>query len=148
MGVETRASLRAKPFNLPIPLPSPPRSSTMTRDANTSVITKRKRATAGETEPEVPAAPAKNARRKVDTSTGKKTVDVVDLTGNEPEVGGSIVNPAKLAELKGSSKAKGKRQDDGDAPERRLRVFRKHAPKTYLEKLDRARTQRYDCFQE
>lgn len=139
MGVETRTSLRAKPFNPVVPLPPLP-YSIINRDTN--VITKRKRATAGEAETEASAAPAKNVRRKMDTSTGKKSVDVVDLTGNEPEAGGSIVNPAKLAKWKGSSKSKSRVRDDGDAPERRLRVFRKHAPKTYLEKLDRARTQR------
>lgn len=57
---------------------------------------------------------------------------VVDLTNEEDE---AITRSLKKRKTASPSKAKNE--------EKRLRVFRKHAPQSYLEKLSRAQSQRY-----
>ncbi|KAE8145392.1 RING finger domain-containing protein [Aspergillus avenaceus] len=62
-----------------------------------------------------------------------RSVEVIDLTRD---------SPPGPAEHVGSARRRTKKSPDGTAPERRARVFRKHPPKSYLERLARATTQR------
>lgn len=72
--------------------------------------------------------PLKSARRK----RNHTPVELVDLTDE-----GIAASPAK----KPKSVKKTKTSDE-PAPERRARVFRNHPPKTYLDRVARARSQR------
>lgn len=81
-------------------------------------------------------APAKQPRSAAGSKRKAAAADVVDLTDVEPKA-------KSTATAKARKSTEGKAKADEPAPERRLKMFRKHAPKTYLEKLQRARTQRY-----
>lgn len=86
-----------------------------------------------------PAAlpPAKSARRRVDSGRASATTntqgpgEVIDLTGNNT----SPKKPKK-------KKKEEEKTDVTGMTERRARVFRKQAPVSCLDRLDRARTQR------
>lgn len=72
--------------------------------------------------------PLKSARRK----RNHTPVELVDLTDE-----GIAASPAKKPKS-----AKKTKTSDEPAPERRARVFRNHPPKTYLDRVARARSQR------
>lgn len=76
--------------------------------------------------------PAKSTRRKRDdnAAASSRSVDVVDLTDE------TAVPPAK------KTKSPKKKVSEEPGRERRARVFRSHPPKTYLERVARARSQR------
>lgn len=114
-------------------LPMPPSSEFFEAQANgntqSTSSTKRKRTATSENEaPVAPVAPVKASRKKANT-TKRAPAKVVDLTDDALE---SKVEP----------KAKKPRTKKPEQ-EKRLRVFRKHAPQMYLEKLARATSQRY-----
>ncbi|KAF9885335.1 hypothetical protein FE257_013052 [Aspergillus nanangensis] len=75
-----------------------------------------------------------NVHLNQDTHIGASldSVEVIDLTGSSP-----VPEPSKK-----SRASKNPKTQDESIPERRARVFRKHAPKTFLERLHRATTQR------
>lgn len=85
--------------------------------------------------------PVKSARRKHDdTSTApSRPTDVVDLTGEHVAI--TTTTPTKKPKT-----PRKKKDPDEPVPERRARVFRNHPPKTYLDRLARARSQRLDSF--
>ena len=62
-------------------------------------------------------------------------VHVVDLTRDDSEADRDLATTPKKKKMKAPSK--------GQSEEKRLRVFRKKAPLSYLEKLERATGQRY-----
>jgi len=86
-----------------------------------------------------PSASPSTVKRRKTTTTSASTlggkVKLIDLTGDDDEEV-EIVTPPK----KKRSKAAATSQDE----EKRLKMFRKKAPLSYLEKLNRALTQRYD----
>lgn len=67
------------------------------------------------------------------TSTLCGKAVVIDLTGDDDDVEVDIVTPSKKRKPKAKT---------GQDEEKRLRMFRKSAPATYLDKLYRAETQR------
>lgn len=83
------------------------------------------------------ALPAKRRRNQIDAASGIQ--DVIDLTGDEPEQPGPSTPKRKYGQSKNSPKST---KSTKSQEERRLRVFRKHPPQTFLVKLERARTQR------
>lgn len=89
--------------------------------------TKRKRTAASETGP--PVAPV-NAPRKKANNAQRAPAKVIDPTLDAPE-------PS-------SKKPRTKKPEQ----EKRLRVFRKHAPQTYLARLVRATSQRYGLVEQ
>lgn len=97
-----------------------------------ATMTSKKR-TANEVDEATSRAPAKSARRKRDThATASRRGDVIDLT----------CEGADATKIK-KTRAPKKKAPKGEAPERRARPFRNHPPKTYLERLARATSQRY-----
>ncbi|KAL2223450.1 RING finger domain protein [Thermoascus aurantiacus ATCC 26904] len=79
----------------------------------------------------------KSAKRKKNVATATSgLVDVVNLTG-----GSSPVDTTTTATPK-KRKSKSTTSPGAQLPERRARVFRKHPPRSYLEKLARATSQR------
>lgn len=96
--------------------------------------TKRKRTTAGENDGL--AGPEKSTRKWGKNHHGmplESSVEVVDLTGDEPEDNVMVKKPRRSPRSKKTSEP---------VPERRARMFRKHPPNTYLQRLERVRTQR------
>jgi len=84
----------------------------------------------------------KSAKRKKNVATATSgLVDVVNLTG-----GSSPVDTTTTATPK-KRKSKSTTSPGAQLPERRARVFRKHPPRSYLEKLARATSQRYEIYQ-
>jgi len=82
-----------------------------------------------------PTSPIMTKRRKVTntpTSTSRGKAKVIDLTGDDGD-DVEIVTPSKRKKPKAHS---------GQDEEKRLKMFRKSAPLTYLDKLHRAQTQR------
>lgn len=75
----------------------------------------------------------------------KRKLDAVSATANEDEdkdeVAAAYANAA-LAGIGSESKRSRRAGKGGPREEKRLRPFRKHPPKTYLDRLDRVRTQR------
>lgn len=104
-------------------------------NANASSTTKRKRAAAGENDGLVD--PVKSTPNRGKNHHGmtplESSIDVVDLTGDEPEESVMIKKPKRSPKSKKASEP---------APERRARKFRSHPPNTYLQRLERVRTQR------
>lgn len=98
--------------------------------------TKRKRTAASDNE--APVAPAESPRKRAN-NTQRAPVEVIDLTGDAPE-------PEPEPKPKKQKQAPKARKAEKSQEERRLKMFRKHAPQTYLEKLARATSQRYGCF--
>ena len=95
----------------------------------------KKRALAEDDEPEgVPIKPVrkKRAPRAAASST---RADVIDLTGEEANV---------IPTKKTKTKTPKSKVSEGTDPERRIRPFRKHPPKSYLDRLERATSQRCD----
>lgn len=96
------------------------------------------KATLRELQKSSPTTPVKKRLRNVATippaivDGGKKSA-VVDLTQSDGDE--LIIKSAKKRKTVSPSRDKDE--------EKRLRIFRKHAPKTYLEKLSRAQEQRY-----
>jgi len=78
-----------------------------------------------------PGAPSSSQTPK------KRKLETVDLTKEEDEV-----PTAANAVLAGINPPKRRSKKKGEAEEKRLRVFRKKAPISYIERLDRVRTQR------
>lgn len=77
----------------------------------------------------------------------KRKIDVVDLTQDEPvdEVAEAAANAALAGNTtpkKRAKKATPSPSKSGQAEEKRLKRYRDHAPQAYLERLDRARSQR------
>ncbi|RJE23542.1 hypothetical protein PHISCL_04126 [Aspergillus sclerotialis] len=72
-------------------------------------------------------------RRVTRAATSSDHADVVDLTGEETNV----------ITTKKTKAPRGKGHED-NASERRIRPFRKHPPKSYLDRLARATSQRCD----
>lgn len=68
----------------------------------------------------------------------KRKREIVDLTQEEDEVAAAAANAA----LAGNTPPIRRKKVKGEAEEKRLRSFRKKAPRTFLERLDRVRTQR------
>ncbi|KAB8228462.1 RING finger protein [Aspergillus alliaceus] len=93
---------------------------------------KRKRSTDEKTS--VTSTSAKRTRRKEGSHVTASTnsVEVIDLTGDSP-----VAGPHKIVKS-----AKAKQSPDAGKSERRARVFRKHPPQTFLQRLNRATTQR------
>ncbi|KAI9923988.1 hypothetical protein MW887_007446 [Aspergillus wentii] len=89
-----------------------------------------------EAQPESSRASSKYARRGRgdDVAGSSRSAAVIDLTGDEP-----VSKPTKTRPTKTQ---KSKILPDGPLPEKRARPFRKHPPKTYLERLARATSQR------
>lgn len=112
------------------PMPSSNEFLEAKANANTqsTASTKRKRTAASENE--APVAPVKAPRKKKANTTRRAPAKVVDLVDDALE-------PKPEPKAK---KPRTKKQEQ----EKRLRVFRKHAPQTYLEKLARTTSQRYD----
>lgn len=104
-------------------------------NASASSTTKRKRTTAGENDG--PVDPVKSRQKRGKNHHGmmplESSVEVVDLTGDEPEDSVMVKKPRRSPKSKKSSEP---------VPERRARMFRKHPPNTYLQRLERVRTQR------
>lgn len=75
-------------------------------------------------------------RKRNQDNSATRDHEVIDLTGDEPERPGPSTPKRRRVPSKKSPRS-AKSQE-----ERRLRVFRKHAPQTFLIKLERARTQR------
>lgn len=90
-----------------------------------------KKRTANEVDERNTDSPTKSARRKRGANTmTSRSADMVDLTGEDVDIAATKKrNPPKKKASKGE--------------ERRARLFRKHPPKTYLERLARATSQRY-----
>lgn len=87
-----------------------------------------------------PSTPPKRARRKSTTQPNVplSSAEVVDLTGSSP-----VATPVK----KNSRVSQDENENDDEywrnaTPERRERRFRARPPRSYLERLQRARTQR------
>ncbi|PGH02111.1 hypothetical protein GX51_04814 [Blastomyces parvus] len=78
-------------------------------------------------------SPRSAKRRQVRREIASGVAPVIDLTGQASSPG-IQTTPRKPKKIKGSPSV--------EKEERRRRVFRKHPPRTYLEKLERARTQR------
>jgi hypothetical protein len=121
---------------------SPPRATPVNETVKALAALRRKR-TREESgnelriDPNRTAGAARSAKRRKsqrDALNGRH--DVIDLTGDEPVPPGPSAPKRKRKQLK-NSPGPNKPQE-----ERRLRVFRKHAPQTFLVKLQRARTQR------
>lgn len=96
------------------------------------------KSTSRETQKTPPTTPLKKRLRNAAIKTptvvdGGKKLAVVDLTQED----GDEFVPKSAKKRKTASSSKDKDE------EKRLRIFRKHAPKTYLEKLSRAQGQRY-----
>lgn len=108
--------------------------------ASASSPAKRKRGQ--KTPSETPNSSASRAFRRARITTTTATAvasdgtEVIDLTGPTPS---PLSTPKKRKQPSSDSPAAQKE-------EKRLRVFRKWAPQTYLLKLERARTQRYDTM--
>lgn len=83
----------------------------------------------------ISAQSTKRRKNRLAATSGRH--DVVDLTGDEPEQPGPSTPKKKRKQPSKSPKS------TKSTEERRRRVFRKHAPQTFLVKLDRARTQRF-----
>lgn len=124
-GSTMSASSKYKPSSTPQTSPASQKLSTnRKRKCDANQLTK-----TGPTSPTVPK------RRKVintPTSTPRGKAKVIDLTGDD-EDNLEIVTPSKRRR----SKAK-----TGQDEEKRLKMFRKSAPLSYLDKLNRAQTQR------
>lgn len=118
----------------PQPTKSTIRSHTGDYSANTATSTTMTKKRHVDTAPATPP-PAKSARRRVDSGRASATtntqgpVEVIDLTGDNT----SPKKPKKKTKEK---------TDVTEVTERRARVFRKQAPVSCLDRLDRARTQR------
>lgn len=114
--------------------PQPPISSLKTLESQVNAniqstfSTKRKRTAASEIE--TPVAPVKGPRKA--NNTQRAPAKVVGRTDDAPE-------PK-------SKKPRTKKPEQ----EKRLRVFRKHAPQAYLDRLARATSQRYGlvCYEQ
>lgn len=81
----------------------------------------------------VPSTPRTTKRTRTRVAVASDDVPVIDLTAPTPS---PQPTTRKRKHVNGSSPASQKE-------EKRLRAFRKWAPKSYLLKLERARTQRY-----
>lgn len=103
-----------------------------------STTTKRKRAAAADDG--LDAIKSTKRKRNVATATSG-LVDVVDLT-DDPSLSASTATTATPKKRKSKSTAAD--SSGAQTPERRARMFRKHPPRSYLEKLERATTQRYE----
>ena len=96
---------------------------------------KRKHELDEEAEGVLPRTPRTTKRTRTRATVASDNVPVIDLTAPTPSP---------------KSTSKKRKQTSGNSPagqqeEKRLRAFRKWAPKSYLLKLERARTQRYAC---
>lgn len=103
-------------------------------NASASSTTKRKRTAAGGNDARVD--PEKSTQKRGKNHHGmplESSVEVVDLTGDEPEDSAVVKKPRRSPKSKKLSEP---------VPERRARMFRKHPPNTYLQRLERVRTQR------
>ncbi|KAA8649183.1 RING finger protein [Aspergillus tanneri] len=117
------------------------RASTMSsRRGNAPVLStlrtsKRKRTIENETNPR--ATPAKNTRHRGSSHAAalSHSTEVIDLTGESP-----TTSPAK--KRTNAKNTKTKRSPATSPVERRARMFRGHPPKSFLERLSRATTQR------
>ena len=117
---------RAKSLSTPQTSPSQQQlSTTRKRNFDTSQITKNELSS--------PTVPKRRKLTNTPTSTTRNKAEVIDLTGDDDDV--EIATPSKRKNTKAKAN-----QDE----EKRLRMFRKSAPLTYLEKLHRAQTQRYE----
>lgn len=110
------------------PMPSSNEFLEAQADANTQSTSSTKRKRAAPSENEAPVAPVKAPRKKANT-TKRAPAEVVDLKDD-------------ALESKPEPEAKKPRIRKPEQ-EKRLRVFRKHVPQTYLEKLARATSQRF-----
>lgn len=72
-------------------------------------------------------------RRATRAATTSDHADVIDLTGEET----NVITKKKTKIPKG-------KEYEENASERRIRPFRKHPPKSYLDRLARATSQRCD----
>lgn len=110
------------------------RQETESTDASTQPTTRvsRKRK-ANEADTVAPTKP-RGRKRENPTVTPSKSIEIVDLTNDE-----TAIIPEKKAKS-----AKKQKVTDELASERRARVFRNHPPKTYLDRVARARSQRCD----
>lgn len=82
----------------------------------------------------LPSTPRTTKRTRTRAAVASEDVPVIDLTAPTP-------SPKSIS--------KKRKQTSGGSPvgqkeEKRIRAFRKWAPKSYLLKLERARTQRYE----
>lgn len=110
------------------PMPSSNEFLEAQADANTQSTSSTKRKQAAPSENEAPVAPVKAPRKKANT-TKRAPAEVVDLKDD-------------ALESKPEPEAKKPRTRKPEQ-EKRLRVFRKHVPQIYLEKLARATSQRF-----
>ncbi|EAW10118.1 RING finger protein [Aspergillus clavatus NRRL 1] len=127
------ATRTTAPAKSSTPSPTRPQASTAKTPNSTQSTTKRKRN--ADEEDDAHTTPAKSARRR---KTNEQVIlpdsaDVIDLTASSPPT-----TPTK------KTKSPKKRSPGELSLERRARVFRKHAPKSILDRLARARTQKYD----
>jgi hypothetical protein len=72
------------------------------------------------------------SKRQRPTTTNAKPKPFIDLTGDTADEDDVVVTKAKKKKASSAS----------STSERRARRFRNHPPQSYLEKLDRARTQK------